>query len=192
MAWRLGILEDPNSLELIPEGILLANYVIILDGEPAISTRQHVKKQNPPEQFAQEQESEPNMSARSKEQSHLYKTMNVISLSKKARTRYKMLLVFSELVELSEEFLKAGKITLAYNFLGLESRIVLNATASLKKDTRSIPINKLRLYYFFSDSASQVNEVLRQKDVQFHALTPSRRRESSCSSTTARSLWPPP
>lgn len=103
----------------------------------------------------------------------LFKTMNSMAAPlamKRVCTRYKMLLVFGELVELSEEFLKASKITLVYNFLGLEGKFVLTP-ANFNQESTKIAINKVRLYYFFAENTSAVGEVLRQKDVFYKKTT---------------------
>ena len=117
------------------------------------------------ELFAQDSEDGASQQ-KSRDNPKMYKTSNTISVyQRKPKIRYKLLLVFSELVELSQEFFDVSKITLAYSFLGLEAKFVLG-TADLSPETNSILINKVKLYYFFGDNTGSVNELLRQKDVQ--------------------------
>ena len=84
------------------------------------------------------------------------------------RTRYKLLVVLDEIVEMSPEFYETQKITIHYNFLGLEQKIPLQTSYALHYGS-VLPINKIRLCYFFAESISGINQFLRQKDVIDHA-----------------------
>jgi len=106
--------------------------------------------------------------------------LNTLLISK-PRYRYRLLIVLNELVELSQEFYQTQRVGLAYNIIGFEGKIQLFSTYALRY-ANAIPINRVRLYYFFSDTASSVNELLRQKDKAKIDLFFDNNKESSASS----------
>ena len=166
IAWRLGILDDPNTLESIPEGILVVLLFLQLDGEPAINTRQAMRRPNQDNSI--EENSEEVSLSKTMDHKQVKSSLVGSLIQKRPKARYKLLLVFEQLVEVSEEFFKTMKITLVYNFLGLEGKILLNPT-NYNLEQKTITINKVRLYYFFADSISDVNDALRQKYVFQHS-----------------------
>ncbi len=91
-------------------------------------------------------------------------TSQTAFLQPKTWTRYKLLVVLNEIAEVSPQFYAAQRIVMSTNFLGLELRVALQASYALHYGS-VVPVNKVRLYYFFTDNVAAVNEVLRQKDV---------------------------
>lgn len=108
---------------------------------------------------------------------------------RKHKVRYKLLLIFEELVEMTDEMLDSERITLTYSFLGLDGKFVLNSEHFDRK-SKTAPIKKVKLYYFFGNSVAEVNELLRQKDVA--AAISNRKRELSFTSTEPKSQAPTP
>lgn len=158
MAWRLGILDAQNSLENIPEDGPRSSRVgkhsvkklgisfYQKDDEDSNAWQEYQKKENSNSSFQQID-------------------LNALLLSK-PRIRYKLLVVLNELVELSPEFFQTQRITLSYNFIGFEQKIQLYSSYALRYG-KTIPINRVKLFYFFADSFYNVNEQLRQKDVNY-------------------------
>eukprot|EP00826_Nyctotherus_ovalis_P018486 TRINITY_DN1553_c0_g2_i3.p5 TRINITY_DN1553_c0_g2~~TRINITY_DN1553_c0_g2_i3.p5 ORF type:complete len:126 (-),score=33.68 TRINITY_DN1553_c0_g2_i3:422-799(-) len=93
---------------------------------------------------------------------------------RKHKVRYKLLLIFEELVEMTDEMLDSEKIILTYSFLGLEGKFTLSSE-NFDRKNKAAPIKKVKLYYFFGNSVAEVNELLRQKDVT--AAMSNRKRE---------------
>lgn len=81
-------------------------------------------------------------------------------------TRFKVLIVLDEIAEMSKEFYNTEKITVAYNILGFEQKICINSGYTLRYGN-TVPIKKVKLFYFFADNLNAVNKLLRQKDVFF-------------------------
>lgn len=78
--------------------------------------------------------------------------------------RYRLFVVLESLHEMSSEFYDAQRITLVYSLIGFEQRVVLTTKPLLRHES-AVPIRKVRLYYFFSDSPAAINKLLKDKDV---------------------------
>jgi len=128
----------------------MVTLLLNLDGERIMSTREAVKKR---------------LSAKvTEEECSIIKGPDATLTQRKHKVRYKLLLTFEELVEMTDELMNCEKITLTYSFLGLEGKFVLGPE-NFDRKNKTVSIKKVKLYYFFGNSVSEVNELLRQKDV---------------------------
>jgi hypothetical protein len=163
-AWRLGILDSRNSPESIPEGISFRHQI---DGDTPQRSGKKLLPRTSLRLCAREEEGSELWDAYQKAQRAEWATVKANLLSwepRKSRIRFKLLIVLQELVELSREFYQAEKATISYQFLGFESRITLHL-AHILRYSSYVPINKVRLIYFFSDGVGPVNALLHQNDV---------------------------
>ena len=156
LAWRLGIIEDRNEVVMIPES---GEEKTIYD-KPKRSFKIGMTSYNKKDT---EEQNEWKLYYKNKislnasiNQTNELKTLN----------RYRFFVVLEDLREMSAEFYNANKITLVYSLIGFENRIVLT-TEQLLNDVKFVPIHKVRLYYFFSNSNAAVNKLLKDKDVIF-------------------------
>ena len=78
--------------------------------------------------------------------------------------RYRLIVILDEIAEMSDEFKNTQKVTISYSFLGFEQKVVLNSRYVLKYGN-VIPVQKVKLYYFFTNSVAGVHQLLKQKDV---------------------------
>lgn len=128
----------------------MVSLLLQLDGNRIMSTREAVKKRLSNKAVGDE--------------CSIIKGPDATLTQIKHKVRYKLLLIFEELVEMTDELMNCEKITLTYSFLGFEGKFVLGPE-NFDRKNKTVSIKKVKLYYFFGNSVSEVNELFRQKDV---------------------------
>ena len=162
MAWRLGIIKDLNVPIMIPEGKLW-NKVDGNENE-VIRAKKSVRQNDDHRRTNTQEQNEWKLYKEQKQFSEVIDPSREIQLG--ILTRYRFLLVLDKIAEMSPEFKTAKKLTLVCSFFGFEERFVLESSLLLE-DYSFIPINKVRLHYFFTNSVSFVKKLLKNKAVIF-------------------------
>jgi hypothetical protein len=79
--------------------------------------------------------------------------------------RYRILVVFYEITELPQRLMDKKNFGISFKLFGVKHKIKLDTSETLPFGINIIPINKLRLFYFFCESTDHFRKFLRTKNV---------------------------